>query len=301
MLTGKLYHPRISGQFDLAPGIYAVVGLSGAGKTSWFRLLAGLDPHQSAEICVNGTSITELPAHRRPIAYVPQRPSLIPHKTIADQVHWVQQASDDEVHFWRHVLGLNELWERKPGKLSGGEQQRAALLRALAANRPILLLDEALSNVDTPHRRTIWEQLMGRWPQGHWLLYATHDWSEAELAPDGVLYIETGTLYPGMSWDALKPHTASMAYLMGCLGIVRDRLGHPYWLHPRLVQVGTSSGQGVHVDGELYITRHSPLTSHYVFSVPGQATLSWMGPPFAEGRYFGVTLQKPMQAIEEEE
>ncbi len=291
MLTFQSGSARIQGEFFLGPGICAVAGLSGAGKTSLFRLMAGLDGPEGTALTVEGRSLENVPSYQRPIAYVPQRPSLIPHKTIAAQVEWVRRAPKETVVLWRGILHLDGLAHRYPGELSGGEQQRAALLRALAADRPVLLLDEALSAVDRPHRQAIWEKLAAWWPAGRLLIFSTHDWDEAEQFGQQLLYVEKGLLFPPMARSAIRPLTAQMAQLMGFLGVVATPEG-PVLLHPRLIRP-TLAGEGFPLPGHLVVEPRGPLSSRYWFTPQGQdRTFEWNGPAAEEGQFNGLTLTR---------
>ncbi|MCY0879688.1 MAG: ATP-binding cassette domain-containing protein [Firmicutes bacterium] len=286
MLSVSVSHPAIRGTFVVHQGLIAVVGLSGAGKTTLFRALSGLLP-VPAEMAWEGERFDHRPPHQRPLAYVPQHPSLVPHKTIAAQVRWVQAASDADVESWRRMLALDALWHRYPRELSGGEQQRAALLRALAANRPLLILDESLSNVDKPHRDEIFGALARTW-KNRLLLFSTHDWREAETWADGVLYIERGTLYPVQERYRVAPLTPTMARLMGFLGSVRDADGQEWLLHPRLVKPGRHPS-GHFVPGRLTVTALDPMQSHYRFE-SSAGVMEWGGEPWPSGLYDGLTL-----------
>lgn len=289
MLNVEVSESRVQGSFHASCGRLAVVGLSGSGKTSLFRIITGLAASQ-AHVEVDHRNLSTLPPYQRPIAFVPQRPSLVPHKTIAEQVAWVQRTGDDVIHQWRRILALEPLWHRRPPELSGGEQQRAALLRAWASNPRILLLDEALSNVDRPHRRAIWEAIAQHWPDNRLLVFSTHEWDEAEAHAETILYVESGTLYPLQARSQVAPATPSMARLMGYIGALRDRVGRTVLLHPRLVLPGTAwPDAAIHIPGTLTITGSSPLTARYQFENGGH-TWTWTGPPAPSGTYDGLSL-----------
>ena len=288
MLNVQVSSPRVRGVFCAASGRIAVVGLSGSGKTSLFRLITGLDAGQ-VQVAVDNQNVSQWPPYHRPIAFVPQRPSLVPHKTIAEQVMWVQRARDDVIREWRSILALEHLWHRCPPELSGGEQQRAALLRAIAADPRILLLDEALSNVDRPHRHAIWDAIAQHWPDDRPLLFSTHEWDEAEAYAETILYVESGVLYPLQPRSHVTPVTPSMARLMGYVAALRDRAGRTVLLHPRLVRPGLPPDGQAHMHGTLTVTAVSPLTARYQFESDGK-TWTWNGPPSPGGIYDGMSL-----------
>ena len=142
-----------------AHGILAVLGPSGSGKTTLLRCLAGLDRSPSGFMKL-GDCISQdesrgvfFPLHQRSIGYVFQEPRLFPHLTVKANLEYGlrRQAMtrrklglDDIVP----VLGLDRILPRRPGKLSGGEQQRVAIGRALLTSPTLLLLDEPLSSLD---------------------------------------------------------------------------------------------------------------------------------------------------------
>ncbi len=295
MLSAQISEPRLHGQFSLPSGITAVVGLSGSGKTSLFRLMTGLDAGAGISMTTNGESVACRPPYDRPIRYVPQRPSLIPHRTIAAQVQWVQRVPDADVMAWREILQLERLWDRKPRQLSGGEQQRAALMRALAANPAILLLDEAVSNIDRPHRETIWAALRERRRPDQLILFSTHEWSEAESWADGILYMEEGVIHPWQPRPEVQPLTPTMARLMGYVGALPwNRAGQWLWLHPSLIEAGLLEDVEIALPGTLTVTPLSPLRAQYRFHVDGQPPIEWTGPPKPHATYAGISITRPV-------
>lgn len=150
----------------------ALVGHSGGGKTSFIRLLQCLYPIQDGRILIDGQNIAEGSRHslRSAIALVPQDPILF-HRTLRENIAYAKpQATLEEVHaaakkahIEDFILGLPEQYETLVGergiKLSGGERQRIAIARAILADRPILILDEATSSLDSKSERAIQEAL----------------------------------------------------------------------------------------------------------------------------------------------
>ncbi len=145
-------HSFLRGEAEWISGLNAIIGPSGAGKTTLLRLLAGLG-EKTADIRFKNAAWQGrdhyLPPYLRPIAFVPQYPSLIPFRRIRQQIEWVlSPSSRSYLEEWAEELEILPLLDRYPRMLSGGEQQRAAILRALATGQPMLLLDEALSQVE---------------------------------------------------------------------------------------------------------------------------------------------------------
>jgi ATP-binding cassette subfamily B protein len=150
----------------------AVVGHSGGGKTSFVRLLQRLYDVQSGRILIDGQDIAHGTQRslRQAIALVPQDPILF-HRSLRDNIAYgkpdasledVRRAAE-QAHIDAFIMGLPEQYETLVGergiKLSGGERQRVAMARAILADRPILILDEATSSLDSASERAIQDAL----------------------------------------------------------------------------------------------------------------------------------------------
>ncbi|MFG2268466.1 ABC transporter ATP-binding protein [Streptomyces chartreusis] len=185
----------------LRPGeCLAVVGRSGSGKTTLARCLAGLHREHSGEILLDGTPLPRSLRHRSraqlaAVQYVFQdaRAAFDEHRPVLDQVARTavrlrgagERAATDEASATLNRLGLSpDLARRRPGELSGGELQRAALARALLARPRVLICDEVTSGLDTVTRRGILDVLGGlvRDGEGLSLVLVTHDLDTARLA-----------------------------------------------------------------------------------------------------------------------
>jgi molybdate transport system ATP-binding protein len=152
--------------FRSGPGLTALFGRSGAGKTSIVNAIAGLIRPERGRIVGDGVVLldtergTFIPAHRRRIGYVFQEGRLFPHLTVRQNLafgRWfaprgTRSANIAEV---AHLLGLHHLLSRRPGRLSGGEKQRVAIGRALLAGPRLLLMDEPLASLDTERKDEI--------------------------------------------------------------------------------------------------------------------------------------------------
>lgn len=133
-------------------------GASGSGKSSFLHLLAGLMPPDSGDISVGGrlastSGHVEIPPHQRGVGFVFQSAALWPHMTVAQNVLFglgglPLRDRSDRLERVLQATGITALAGRHPDTLSGGEQRRVALARALAPEPRILLLDEPLSNLD---------------------------------------------------------------------------------------------------------------------------------------------------------
>ncbi|MET9920502.1 ABC transporter permease [Streptomyces sp. NPDC006435] len=198
-------HAEVTGfnrlTLDAAPGTtIAVVGPNGAGKTTLLRALLGLTPRSGARLRLGGADVTELPPHRRQVAWVPQDGALFPHLSALTntayglRAHGVPRAeARREAQRWLDRLGVGHLAHRRPAQLSGGQAQRVALARALAARPRLLLLDEPLAALDQTTRahvrHTLRTHLAGF---GGVCLIVTHDPVEAASLADRVLVLDGG-------------------------------------------------------------------------------------------------------------
>jgi molybdate transport system permease protein len=198
-------HAEVTGfdrlTLDAAPGTtIAVVGPNGAGKTTLLRALLGLTPRARARLRLGDTDVTELPPHRRQVAWVPQDGALFPHLSALTntayglRAHGVARAeARREAQQWLDRLGVGHLAHRRPAQLSGGQAQRVALARALAARPWLLLLDEPLAALDQTTRahvrHTLRTHLAGF---GGVCLIVTHDPVEAVSLADRVLVLDEG-------------------------------------------------------------------------------------------------------------
>jgi len=172
--------------------VVALLGPSGCGKTTLLRLIAGLEVPDAGEIWLEGRQVagptrTLVPPHARKIGFVFQDLALWPHLTIHEQLRFVMGSAGVPKPQWneraREMLVLTEIApqaDRYPHQLSGGEQQRAALARALVARPRLLMLDEPLSSLDQDLRVALRGEL-ARLQQALQLtmVYVTHDREEA--------------------------------------------------------------------------------------------------------------------------
>jgi len=174
---------------DVSPGeAVVIVGPSGCGKTTLLRLIAGLEVPDSGTISLDGAAVAErgqnrVPPHARGLGFVFQDLALWPHLTVSDNLEFVLRSAgvsrSDRPARAQDALNLvriGPLGGRYPHQLSGGEQQRAALARALVGQPRILLLDEPFSSLDPDLRATLRSELhrLSRELQVT-MLYVTHD------------------------------------------------------------------------------------------------------------------------------
>ncbi|MFA5890667.1 MAG: ABC transporter ATP-binding protein [Actinomycetota bacterium] len=167
--------------------LFVLVGPSGSGKSTILRLIAGLERPNAGEIQIGDRDVTRLDARARNVGMVFQSYALFPHMDVRENIAFGLRARRiPDADIARAVASVAEaldiaaLLDRVPANLSGGERQRVALARALARNPDVLLMDEPLSNLDTPLRaqtRAEIVRLQSRF--GTTTVYVTHDQIEA--------------------------------------------------------------------------------------------------------------------------
>lgn len=211
---------RLLGKFDLqypnfhfsinlnvpSEGILAVFGPSGCGKTTLLRCLAGLERAPTG-IMKLGERIWQdeaqgifIPLHRRFIGYVFQEPRLFPHLRVKSNLEYGLKRRSNHSRFLLFddvvsVLGLDNLLERYPHKLSGGEQQRVAIGRALLTSPELLLFDEPLSALDKERRAEVLpfvQHLSAQWRIP--IVYVSHSLPEVLQIATAVAMIKDGKL-----------------------------------------------------------------------------------------------------------
>ena len=191
---------------DLAvhPGEFlAMVGPSGAGKTTVLRLIAGLETRFTGSLRIAGRDMAGVPARRRNIGFVFQNYALFRHMTVAENVAFGLrvQGKTARADITKRVVELLELVQiphlagRRPAQLSGGQQQRVALARALATAPELMLMDEPFGALDPLVRKDIRTWLRGLHAKlGLTSIFITHDQSEAVELADRVAVMQGGRI-----------------------------------------------------------------------------------------------------------
>ena len=191
--------------FEVPRGrIAALVGPSGCGKTTTMRMINRLIEPTSGEIRINGSNILDAdPVElRRSIGYVIQQVGLFPHRTIAENVAtvcelngWDSARTATRVDEMLDLVGLDPsvYGARFPHQLSGGQRQRVGVARALAAEPPVVLMDEPFGAVDPVARALLQEQFFALQRQlGTTVVLVTHDIDEAVLLGDRLAVMREG-------------------------------------------------------------------------------------------------------------
>ncbi|MCR4413440.1 MAG: ABC transporter ATP-binding protein, partial [Thermoguttaceae bacterium] len=188
---------------DVADGeLLVLLGPSGCGKTTILRLIAGLDEPTRGSIALGGRAIDRLPPKDRDLAMVFQTPALYPHLSVLENLAFSLRMRGVPRKAIRHnvlraasLLGIDDLLDRKPRQLSGGQGQRVALGRALVRRPACYLFDEPLSSLDARLRGQLRSELK-RFHQrlGITTLYVTHDQEEAMALAGRIAVLRDGQL-----------------------------------------------------------------------------------------------------------
>ena len=213
-LEHRFQHHGAGFHLHLAFSAYAqrtvVFGPSGSGKSSLLRAIAGLLKPDIATIQFHGTTVCKttpqdhakvfIPAEKRGVGLVMQNPAVFPHLTAAGNVAFAlrgmeKSAQQEKIARLLEIVEAETLAARWPHELSGGQLQRVAIARTLAAEPSILLLDEPFAALDAPSRQQI-SQNLHQWARerGVPVLTVTHNLEEVFAAGDEVLTMEEGRI-----------------------------------------------------------------------------------------------------------
>ncbi|MDP7621508.1 MAG: ABC transporter ATP-binding protein, partial [SAR324 cluster bacterium] len=198
-----------------------MLGPSGSGKTTCLMMLAGFETVTHGEIILDGTSINNVPPHKRNIGMVFQNYALFPHMTVNENLAFPLQVRnmsksdiEDRVKKVLDMVQLGAFGTRRPMQLSGGQQQRVAVARALVFEPKLVLMDEPLGALDKQLR----EQMQYEIKHIHenlevTVVYVTHDQSEALTMSNRIAVFDDGVIQQLAAPDLLyeKPENAFVA------------------------------------------------------------------------------------------
>ncbi len=193
--------------FTVAEGEFAILfGPSGVGKTLLLSILAGLERPTSGRVLIGGRDMARFSPEKRPVTMVFQRHALFPHLTVFENIafsmrarrlhHGVVRARVAEL---LELIDLQAYAHMKPDVLSGGQCQRVAFARALAADAEVILFDEPLNSLDRGMKTAMVAELKKLHRIKRFTaLYVTHDQEEAASLGDRVYHLSDGAVAPGM-------------------------------------------------------------------------------------------------------
>lgn len=235
--------------------VLAVMGPNGAGKSTLLLMIAGLLRPDQGRIELGGTVVTDtgtgtfVAAHARGVAMLSQQAMLFPHMSAAANVAYGPRckglrraAARHAAHRWLDAVGAADLADRRPAQLSGGQAQRVAVARALAAEPQLLLLDEPLAALDVTAapalRRLLREILRGT---GRTAIIVTHDLLDALAIADSVVVIDNGRVVEsGPVRAVLAAPRSDFAARIAGVNLIAGAVAEPGVLH---------TGWGVAISG----------------------------------------------------
>lgn len=268
---------------DMRKGeLISLLGPSGCGKTTTMRAIAGLMPLYSGSVSIDDVDVSRTPANKRGIGLVFQSYALFPHLNAFENAAFglrLKKLPEAEikakVDAGLEKVGLAHLADRKPGEMSGGQQQRLSLARSLVMEPKVLLLDEPLSNLDARLRLDMRNELQRvQRETGITMIFVTHDQAEALALSDRIVLMKDGKIEQHGTPDELyaTPTTKfaadffgfenileigddSLAGADGTLPFVSDHKdGYLAW-RPAAIEVGTGAYSGI-VSGVAFAGEH---------------------------------------------
>ena len=222
---------------DIESGDFiAFIGTSGSGKTTALRMINRMIESTEGEITIDGKNIKELNPveHRRSIGYVIQQIGLMPHMTVKENIvlvpkllKWSQEKKDEKAKELIRLVDLPEEYlDRYPSELSGGQQQRIGVVRALAAEQDIILMDEPFGALDPITRDTL-QDLVKKLQQqlGKTFIFVTHDMDEAIKLADKICIMTNGQVVQYDTPDNIlrSPENDFVKDFIGQNRLIQDR------------------------------------------------------------------------------
>ena len=203
---------------DIAPGSFvSILGPSGCGKSTLLRIVAGLEPYDTGDVAVHG-QVVKRPSPN--VSVVFQRPVLLPWRTVVDNsllpvevAGKVTAADRDHAMELLDLVGLGGFEHAYPRELSGGMQQRVALVRALIRDPEVILMDEPFGALDAMTREVMNAELLRIWDRTSCtVLFVTHSISEAIYLSDSVVVLSRrpGRILENVPIELPRPREFSM-------------------------------------------------------------------------------------------
>ena len=215
---------------EIPDGSFAVLlGPSGCGKTTTLRMIAGLETPTSGRVVIGGQDVTSRPASERNVGFVFQFYALYPHLRVRDNIGFPldneglkKRDRNDRVCKIAEKLGITQLLDRHPSQLSGGDQQRVSLARAMVRNPDLFLMDEPLGQMDASIRLELRETIRAQQQETRTTtVYVTHDQEEALSLGDVIVVMNNGEIEQVGSPKQIynDPQTLFVANFVGSPGM----------------------------------------------------------------------------------
>lgn len=234
--------------------VITVLGKSGSGKSTLLNIIAGFEKEDIGEVVVSGDTlsdlkITVLPEDRN-IGFVFQNYALFPHLNIYENVTFGVKSKDKTIKLEKckkllSLIGLDGYEKKFPHETSGGEQQRIALIRSLATDPNLLLLDEPFSNIDGSIKHKIQKELLEVLrSHNQTALIVTHDPHEAMSLSDRIVFLEEGKIVQYDTPENIynNPATENVAKTFGIANFI-EKYGKKYCVRSEYCTLDESNGE----------------------------------------------------------
>lgn len=267
--------------------LFVLVGTSGSGKTTSLKMINCLEPLTAGKILVNGTDTTTIPVRslRWQMGYVLQQIALFPTMTVAQNIAVIPEMKGTDKKEINQTIdellaevGLDpkEYRDRMPSELSGGEQQRIGILRAIAAQPDIVLMDEPFSALDPISRQQLQDLVLRLHARYHnTIVFVTHDMNEALKLGDRIGVMQHGQLIQVDTPAALAQHPVN-DFVRNFFGASRAKNVYDVYVG----RVGLIQG---------YLTEKPSVASGRIQSLDVQATLRTAFTALTDHDYVAVT------------
>jgi iron(III) transport system ATP-binding protein len=263
--------------FDVAEGeLFVLVGPSGCGKSTLLRVVAGLDPAERGSVLLSDRDVTKEPPERRRIGLVFQDHALFPHRRIDQNIafgitHLDRRERNRRVGELLELVRLDGMAKRYPHELSGGEQQRIALARALAPEPAVVLLDEPFASLDPSLRDDVRSDVVGALrARGAAAVLVTHDRHEALALGDRIAVMSEGRILQIGRPDEVyeRPINRFVAKFLGDASFLSDANGTVLMARPHDLEL-LPSGDDVVID-----RKYLGAVWHYLVRRPDGTTVN---------------------------
>ena len=233
--------------FGLEAGeLVALLGPSGCGKTTIVQAIAGHVRPTAGRVMLRGEDVTDTPPERRHVSIVFQQPTLYPHMTVSENVAYGLNARDIEperrdelVTDYLELVDLNDQRAAAPSELSGGQQRRVELARALAPQPDVLVLDEPLSALDRTLRERLRDEIARiQRETGVTTLFVTHDQEEAMALADRLVVMNDGQV-AGVGQPRTLYESPPTLFVASFLGRSNTLTATVVDKHPLTITLGT--------------------------------------------------------------
>ena len=249
--------------------LVTLLGPSGCGKTTILRTIGGFIALDSGDIRINGQSIIHLPPEKRPTSMVFQSYNLWPHMKVWDNLEFglklrkiPKPQREERIHSMLALVKMSGMEKKYPGQMSGGQQQRIAIARALLLEPEVLLLDEPFSALDAKIRQQMREELRKiQTDLNITVAFVTHDQEEAMALSDRVIVMNKGFIEQMGSPQEIyhRPRSRFVADFIGEMNFLQPEEGKVLAVRPEHVQV--RAGTGGDMDG---FVRTIMMLGHYI-------------------------------------